>query len=337
MIEQNVSLKHYNTFGFDIKAAFFTKVTHIEQLQTIFSDSNLPAQKLILGGGSNVLFLKNFDGLVIKIALEGISVISENDKQIIVKVASGVSWHAFVEYCITNNWAGVENLSLIPGTVGAAPMQNIGAYGVEIKDVFESLEALNIETLKIETFTASQCEFGYRESYFKHKGKGKYVILNVSFKLSKIPDFKTSYGIINETLALMGVQELSIAAISEAVIKIRKSKLPDPSEIGNSGSFFKNPEISNDIFEQFHTNFPNAPFYKISDSIFKIPAGWLIEQAGWKGYRNGDVGVHAKQALVLVNYGSGTGPEIRNLASQIQDSVFKKFNIRIEPEVNFVS
>ncbi len=337
MIEQNVSLKTYNTFGIDVKAAFFTKVTETEQLVSIFSNENLPSKKLILGGGSNVLLLNDFEGLVIKIELKGISIVFENQDHLLVKVASGEVWHTFVTYCISQNWAGIENLSLIPGTVGAAPMQNIGAYGVEIKDVFESLEALNLETLKTEIFTAQQCAFGYRESYFKHAGKGKYVILNVTFKLSKSPSFKTSYGIINDTLAEMCIKELSIKTVSDAVIKIRKSKLPDPSEIGNSGSFFKNPEVSAAIFKLFHDKFPNAPFYKITEDIYKIPAGWLIEQSGFKGYRTGQIGVHDQQALVLVNYGGGLGKDIRNLAIQIQESVYKNFHIHIEPEVNFIS
>ncbi len=337
MIQRNVSLKPYNTFGIDVKAAYFVIVSSVAEIISIYSDSSLPSKKLILGGGSNMLLLNDYDGLVIKIELSGIELISEDNQNVIIKAASGVAWHPFVEYCIAHNWAGVENLSLIPGTVGAAPMQNIGAYGVEIKDVFQSLEALNLETLQIEVFNVPQCAFGYRESFFKHAGKDKYIILSVSFKLSKTPIFKTSYGVINDTLATMGITDISISAISQAVIKIRQSKLPDPKELGNSGSFFKNPEVSLAIFNSFHAAFAEAPFYKMSEDIYKIPAGWLIEQAGWKGYRKNDVGVHIHQALVLVNYGKGTGEEIKNLAFQIQDSVFSKFQIRIEPEVNFIS
>jgi UDP-N-acetylmuramate dehydrogenase len=337
MLQTNVSLKQYNTFGLDVKASHFIKINSLEALKEIYKNTNLPNKKLILGGGSNILLLNDFVGLVLKIEFEGIQKISENKDEVRIKAGAGVGWHAFVMYCIAHNWAGIENLSLIPGTVGAAPMQNIGAYGVEIKDVFYSLEALNLETLEVETFDALQCKFGYRESYFKHEGKGKYVILNVTFRLSKKPDFKTSYGVINDTLAEMGITDLSIGAISQAVIKIRQSKLPDPAEIGNSGSFFKNPEVSFDVFEAFHSKFPAAPFYKISEDMYKIPAGWLIEQAGWKGHRRGEIGVHAKQALVLVNYGNGIGENIRTLAFEIRDSVFQKFGIDIQPEVNFIT
>jgi UDP-N-acetylmuramate dehydrogenase len=337
MLESDVSLKPYNTFGLEVIASWFYKVNSIAELKAIYSDISLPSKKLILGGGSNMLLLNDFDGLVIKIELDGIEVLSENEDNVIIKAGAGVGWHAFVLYCIEKTWAGVENLSLIPGTVGAAPMQNIGAYGVEIKDVFESLEALNLETLEIEHFDAMRCNFGYRESFFKHEGKDKYVITSVAFKLSKKPVFKTSYGIINDTLAEMGIKELNIRAISQAVIKIRQSKLPDPAEIGNSGSFFKNPEIDKTTFEVFHRNFPLAPFYNMTNDIVKIPAGWLIEQAGWKGYRRGEIGVHAKQALVLVNYGGGLGSDIRDLALEIKASVFEKFGIHIYPEVNFIS
>jgi UDP-N-acetylmuramate dehydrogenase len=337
MLETNVSLKQYNTFGLDVNASHFIKINSLEALKEIYKNTELPNKKLILGGGSNILLLKDFEGLVIKIELEGIEIMSENSDEICIKAGAGVGWHAFVLHCIAHNWAGIENLSLIPGTVGAAPMQNIGAYGVELKDVFYSLDALNLETLEIEIFNAHQCNFGYRESYFKHEGKGKYIILNVTFKLSKKPNFKTSYGVINDTLAEMGITDLSISAISKAVIKIRQSKLPDPAEIGNSGSFFKNPEISLDVFEVFHDKFSEAPFYKISNEMYKIPAGWLIEQAGWKGHRRGEIGVHAKQALVLVNFGSGKGEDIKALAFEIRDSVFQKFGIDIQPEVNFIS
>jgi UDP-N-acetylmuramate dehydrogenase len=337
MLQTNLSLKPYNTFGLDVKASYFIKINSLETLIEVFKDKTLPNKKLILGGGSNLLLLNDFNGLVVKIELEGIEVMSESEDKILIKAGAGVAWHTFVLHCIDNNWAGIENLSLIPGTVGAAPMQNIGAYGVEIKDVFHSLEALNLETFEVETFDNQKCNFGYRESFFKLESKGKYVILNVTFKLNKNPDFKTSYGIINDTLTEMGIKELSIKAISEAVIKIRQSKLPDPTEIGNSGSFFKNPEISFDDFQGFHAKFPEAPFYKITEKIYKIPAGWLIEQAGWKGYRRGDIGVHAKQALVLVNYGNGKGQDIRDLAFEIKNSVFQKFGIEIQPEVNFIS
>lgn len=290
---------------------------------------------LILGGGSNILLTQDQDALVIKIELEGIEVIKEDEETYHVAVGAGVNWHQFVMTSIANNWAGVENLSLIPGTVGASPMQNIGAYGVEIKDVFHSLKALNKETLDLEEFDAAQCQFGYRESVFKHDLKGKYVICSVVFCLRKKPDFHTEYGAIQETLEASGVNELSLKAISEAVIQIRQSKLPDPKEIGNAGSFFKNPTITTEQFEVLKNHYPAIPGFPNEEGI-KVPAAWLIEQCGWKGQRFGEIGVHSKQPLVLVNYGDGDGNEIKKLAEKIQQSVAEKFDISIHPEVNFL-
>lgn len=263
-------------------------------------------------------------------------VVKETEENIWIKAGAGVVWHDLVMHCVNQNYAGIENLSLIPGTVGAAPMQNIGAYGIEIKEVFEELEALEIETGEIRTFDKATCNFGYRESIFKHEAKGKYIILNVTFKLSKNPTFHLEYGAIRDTLAEMGVLELGIRAISDAVIHIRQSKLPNPAEIGNAGSFFKNPEIPNTQFEALKAQFPTIPSYPVNETTTKVPAGWLIEQAGWKGQRFGNVGVHAKQALVLVNYGGGKGEEIKDLSQKIQASVKEKFGIQLSAEVNFI-
>jgi UDP-N-acetylmuramate dehydrogenase len=336
-ILQNISLKPYNTFGLEAKAKYFVVFKSVEELKEILSKEKFKNEKkLFLGGGSNILLMGDFDGLVLKNEIYGIESIFEDDTKVILRSGAGEVWHSFVLKSIDLGLSGLENLSLIPGTVGAAPMQNIGAYGVEIKDVFVSLEALNLETLEIKQFNKVDCNFGYRESYFKHAGKGKYVILNVSFELSKIADFNVSYGAIKETLDQMGVKDLSTKVISEAVISIRKSKLPDPAKIGNSGSFFKNPEIPKTQYDAVIEAFPNMPHYVIDADTVKVPAGWLIEQAGWKGKRIGEIGVHTKQALVLVNYGGGKGQDLANLAYEIQASVLEKFGIKITPEVNFI-
>ncbi len=336
-IRENVSLKPYNTFGLQAQAGYFTEIAHPEDLKALLSDpfyGRLP--RLFLGGGSNILLTGDFRGIVAKIMIKGIEVVSEAEDRVLVRAGAGEVWHDLVMYCVERGWAGIENLSLIPGTVGAAPMQNIGAYGVEVKDVFESLEAFNLETLQTETFSLERCRFGYRESIFKHEGKGKYVILNVTFRLSKSPVFHTTYGAIVDTLREMGVEKLSIKAISEAVMKIRRSKLPDPAEIGNSGSFFKNPEIPKGNYEVLKQTFPEIPSYPVNETTVKVPAGWLIEHTGWKGKRFGQIGVHDKQALVLVNYGGGEGQAIRKLAEDIQHSVEEKYGIRLHPEVNFI-
>ena len=336
-VHTNVQLQPFNTFGIDAKAKYFVEISTIEELQNILQNPDyLSIEQLVLGGGSNLLLTKDFDGLVIKNCIKGVEVVKENDENVWIKSGAGVVWHDLVMHCVNQNYAGVENLSLIPGTVGAAPMQNIGAYGIEIKEVFEELEAIEIATGKISTFDKPTCNFGYRESIFKHEAKGKYIILNVTFKLNKKPTFHVAYGAINDTLTEMGVSELSIKAISDAVIHIRQSKLPNPSEIGNAGSFFKNPEIPKTQFEVLKAQFPTLPSYPVSESTTKVPAGWLIEQAGWKGQRFGNVGVHIKQALVLVNYGGGKGEEIKELSQKIQASVKEKFGIQLTAEVNFV-
>jgi UDP-N-acetylmuramate dehydrogenase len=336
-VQTNVSLKPYNTFGIDATAKYFVEVSSIEQLQAILQNPEYQGiERLILGGGSNLLLTKDFDGIVIKIVIKGIQKFKEDEQNIWLKVGAGEVWHDLVMYCVGHNYAGVENLSLIPGTVGAAPMQNIGAYGVEIKEVFESLEAIEIKTGKSRIFTKDECQFGYRESIFKHAVKGEYVIVTVNFKLSKTPVYHVEYGAIKDTLAEMGIDQLSIKAISDAVISIRQSKLPNPAEIGNAGSFFKNPEIPKAQFDLLKEQFPTIPSYPVNEQTVKVPAGWLIEQAGWKGQRFGDIGVHAKQALVLVNFGGGNGNDIKELSQKIQDSIKEKFGIRLHAEVNFV-
>ncbi len=337
IVQKDVQLKPYNTFGIEATAKYFVEVSSIEQLKEILQNPDYQStERLILGGGSNMLLTKDFDGLVIKMSIKGMEIVRETEENIWIKAGAGVVWHDLVMHCVAQNYAGVENLSLIPGTVGAAPMQNIGAYGIEIKEVFEELEALEIGTGEIRTFDKVTCNFGYRESIFKHEAKGKYIILNVTFKLSKKPTFHVEYGAIKDTLAEMGVTEMSIKAISDAVIHIRQSKLPNPAEIGNAGSFFKNPEIPNTQFEALKAQFPTIPSYPVSETTTKVPAGWLIEQAGWKGQRFGNVGVHAKQALVLVNYGGGKGEEIKDLSQKIQASIKEKFGIQLSAEVNFI-
>jgi UDP-N-acetylmuramate dehydrogenase len=338
-IQSHVSLKPYNTFGIDANARYLVDINHADDINTLLQLTDfIGVPKLILGGGSNVLLCHDFDGLVIKMNIQGIEAIREDEDHVYVVAGAGVNWHELVLYCVQNGYAGMENLSLIPGTVGAAPLQNIGAYGVELEQVFESLTAVHTVSGERRTFLHADCQFGYRESIFKHELKGQYIITSVTFQLDKRPTFHTRYGAIQETLTEMGVSDdtLSIKAISDAVIRIRRSKLPDPAQIGNAGSFFKNPEIPTAQFDALKEQFENLPGYPIGDDIVKIPAGWLIEQAGWKGYRSGSAGVHAKQALVLVNYGHATGQELLALAKQVQDSVNEKFGVSITPEVNIV-
>ena len=336
-IQKNVSLKPYNTFGIEATARFFVEIKSIEELKSILQNPDYQLiDKLFLGGGSNILLTTDYDGLVIKINLKGINKVFENDAHIHVKAGAGEIWHDLVVYCVENQYAGMENLSLIPGTVGASPMQNIGAYGVEIKDIFEELQALNLESLEIETFKLDDCHFGYRESIFKHQFKGKYVITSVTFQLNKVPIYKVAYGDIQKTLEDMNVKSLSIKAVYDAVISIRKSKLPDPAKIGNSGSFFKNPEILKGKYDDLKKKFENMPSYPINEKTVKVPAGWLIEQAGWKGFRDEQIGVHTRQALVLVNYGGGKGEQIKALSAKIQASVLEKFGISLSIEVNFI-
>jgi len=334
-IKENVSLKPFNTFGIDAKARYFSIFTNKEELSEL-TTHNSPLTKFILGGGSNILLTKDYDGLVLKNEIKGIELVHEDPEYVYVKAGAGENWHQFVLHCLSHNWAGVENLSLIPGNVGASPIQNIGAYGVELDDVFLSLEAFNLVDKKLYTFTRTDCEFGYRESVFKSKYKNEFAILSVTLQLKKHPVFHTSYGAINEELENMGVKQLSIQAISQAVINIRSSKLPDPKAIHNAGSFFKNPEVAATKYEELRSKFPGIVGYPLSKMTVKLAAGWMIEQCGWKGYRKGDAGVHAKQALVLVNYGNATGKEIYDLSEQILQSVHKKFGVMLEREVNII-
>ncbi|GGF44887.1 UDP-N-acetylmuramate dehydrogenase [Echinicola rosea] len=337
-IQENISLKPYNTFQIDKNARFFVEAHSIEDIieaLKVARDQSLPV--LILGGGSNVLLTKDIFALVIKINIKGIEVFRENDTHVWVKVGAGEVWHDFVLHAIDQHWAGIENLSLIPGTVGASPMQNIGAYGAEIQEVFDHLEAINRTSLETETIGKEACKFGYRESIFKNVARDQYIITHVTYKLSKEPTFNISYGAIQSTLDEMGRKEnaYTLRDISDAVIKIRQEKLPDPQKLGNAGSFFKNPVISESQFEQLKQLYPEIPFYPQEKGI-KIPAAWLLENAGWKGKTFGNVGVHKKQPLVLVNYGDGDGAAIKALANKIQRDIKERFDIDLHPEVNFI-
>ena len=335
-ILKNHSLKTFNTFGIDANAREFTIVENITELIDLVKQT--PKNDFfILGGGSNILLTKDIDKLVIQLNLKGISIIEESDDFVIVEAMAGEIWHEFVQFTLKNNFGGLENLSLIPGNVGTSPMQNIGAYGIEIKDSFYSCKALNLETFEIETFYNDDCKFGYRESVFKNELKGKYIILSVQFKLTKENHkLHIDYGAIKQELEKMQITNPTIQDVSKAVIQIRESKLPNPKEIGNSGSFFKNPVITKTQFEALLETNPNVPHYAVSENEIKIPAGWLIEQAGFKGERFGDAGVHKNQALVLVNYGNATGSEILAVAHQIQTKVNELFKINIIPEVNII-
>ena len=336
-VHENFNLKHLNTFGINVSANYFVECCSVDELKAILSDEQFINQpQLILGGGSNILFTKNFDGLIIKNNLKGIELVKEDADFYHVKCAAGEVWHEFVIHCIANNYAGLENLSLIPGNVGASPMQNIGAYGVEIKDTFFELEAIHIKEKNIQKFTNEQCKFGYRESVFKRELKNQFIITSVTFKLRKKPVFNTSYGAIETELQSMGATNLTIQAISQAVCNIRNSKLPNPKEIGNAGSFFKNPEVSNITWDQLKNTFPGSIGYHLESGNVKLAAGWLIEQCGWKGKQIGDAGVHKLQALVLVNYNDAKGQEVFELSQKIIDSVKEKFGVLLEREVNII-
>ena len=336
-IEKNKSLKNMNTFGLDAKAKYFCAVHSFDEIIDIFQSQVFNNEKhLILGGGSNILLTDDYEGLVIKNNIIGKEVINQNEDYVTIKVYSGEVWHDLVLHCVQNGWGGIENLSLIPGSVGAAPMQNIGAYGVELKDVFVELDAIHIPSCKIESFDNSACEFAYRQSIFKNKLKGQYFIYSITLKLSKKPKINISYGAIKGTLNDMNINKPSIKDVSNSVIKIRQSKLPDPSELGNSGSFFKNPIISNDDFKKVKANFPDIIAYPAGEKHTKLAAGWLIEQCGFKGKRYGNTGAHEHQALVLVNYGNAKGNDIWDLALKIKKAVKDKFDVDIDPEVNII-
>lgn len=335
-ILENIPLKQYNTFGIDVKAKHFVSVKRVEELKSVLSLDAYP-EKFILGGGSNMLFTKDVEALVIHLDLKNIEIVSEGENTVTVKVSAGENWHDFVLWCLEHDFGGIENLSLIPGNVGAAPIQNIGAYGVELKDVFVSCEALHIETQTIKTFTKEDCNFDYRNSIFKKEIKGEYIIISITLNLAvKDHKLKTSYGAITEELNKMNVESPSIKDVSKAVITIRESKLPNPKIIGNSGSFFKNPIISKSHFDKLKINFPEIPSYIISEDNIKIPAGWLIECLGFKGKRFENYGVHKNQALVLVNYGKAKGEDIFKLSQLIQSTVKRIFDINLEVEVNII-
>ncbi|MFO0477887.1 MAG: UDP-N-acetylmuramate dehydrogenase [Bacteroidota bacterium] len=333
----NYPLKSLNTFGIEAYSKLFVNVNSVNQIKELINSFQFKSNPhLIIGGGSNLLLTKNFDGLVIKNEVLGIEVISENENEVYVKSYAGVVWHEFVVWCINNNYAGIENLALIPGCVGASPMQNIGAYGVEIKDIFYELEAVELATGNIKIFTKSDCEFGYRESVFKRTLKNQFIITSVTFQLSKKPTFNINYGAIKQELDLMKVSDLSIKLIAQAIINIRTAKLPNPKEIGNAGSFFKNPEVDENTYQRLKKEYQHLVAYPLENKNYKLAAGWLIEQAGLKGYRLGDAGVHQLQALVLVNYGNATGQEIYKLSTHVLEVVKNKFGITLEREVNII-
>jgi len=336
-MEPNYPLKSLNTFGLEASAAQFIEVNSTEDVVELAQQGKLKDEDtLILGGGSNILLCDDIDNLVVKNNIKYIQKTAQSETHITVKIGAGEVWHNLVLISLDNNWFGLENMSLIPGTVGAAPMQNIGAYGSEVKDVFESLEAVDRITGEIKTFNNKECQFGYRESVFKNQFKNQYFIVSVTLKLSLDPILNSSYGAINAVIEEKGIKNPDPKDISDAVIEIRQSKLPDPNKIGNSGSFFKNPEIPNEQFEEVKNKFTNIVGYPLENGKTKVPAGWLIENAGWKGFRNGDIGVHKNQALVLVNYGAGKGKDIYDLALKIKASVFEKYGIEINPEVNII-
>ncbi len=335
MFQENISLRPYNTFGIEANARLFATVKTKEQLKSILESFK---DVFVLSGGSNILLTRDIEKPVVHILLKGIEVVSEKGSDhVLVRAQSGENWHEFVTWCIDHDLGGLENLSLIPGQVGTSPMQNIGAYGVEIKDVFHELEAMEIETGRIVTFSGEDCQFGYRESVFKNELKGKFIILSVTFSLTRRNHkLITNYGAIQSELAERGIENPGIEDISRVVIAIRQSKLPDPKELGNSGSFFKNPVIPKEQLEKLKADYPDIPFYEIDSELVKVPAGWLVEKSGFKGKRFGDAGVHAKQALVLVNHGSATGKEILDLSRRIQAEVLNRFGIELHTEVNII-
>lgn len=333
VIQENISLKNYNTFGIDVTAQRFVSVTTLQELQEVL---RFEKDLFILSGGSNMLLTKDIEKLVVHINLKGIQITQDWDS-VRVTVAAGEDWHQFVLWCLNLNFGGLENLSLIPGNVGTSPIQNIGAYGVEVKDLITEVKGVDIETGELRTFTNEDCQFGYRNSIFKNELKGKIILTSVTFTLTtRQHKINTNYGAIEAELAAQNINKPTIQEVAGAVIKIRQSKLPDPKQIGNSGSFFKNPVIATPHFEKLKTEYPNIPSYPVSESEIKVPAGWLIEKAGFKGKRFGEYGVHEKQALVLVNYGNASGADIYALAQKIQQTISEQFGISLEIEVNVI-
>ncbi len=333
----NISLKPYNSFGIDVKARKMFIIKDIYELTDSFETAFASDKTwIILGGGSNILFTEDYNGNVIKIDFKGIQVLDITAEHVYIRANAGEEWDNFVNFCVENNLGGLENLSYIPGSAGASPIQNIGAYGVELKDFFHSLEAMEIATGTIKRFKKAECNFGYRTSVFKTALKNKYVICSVIFKLDLNHKINRGYKAIDEYLTQNKINSPAIGDIRKAIIHIRKSKLPDPKYLGNAGSFFKNPVISKKCFKELKNKFPNIPAFNDKKGYIKIPAGWLIEQTGWKGYRKGNVGVYDKQALVIVNHGSANGGEVLGLANMIKQSVYEKFGIKLEPEVNII-
>jgi|SRR5690554_1233363 len=333
--QENIDLSEFTTFGVPARTRYFAIFSSLDTLRELLEAVGERAL-LVLGGGSNMLFVRDFDGVTLRNAIRGIERVAEDDEHVILKVGGGEVWHDFVLFAIANGLGGVENLSLIPGSVGAGPIQNIGAYGAEISDVFESLEAVEIATGRLRRFSHAQCAFGYRDSIFKQASKGKYVIVSVSFRLAKTPVLNTRYGAIESALAAQNIDSPTLKDVSDAVIAIRQAKLPDPAEIGNGGSFFKNPIISKEHYQTLTEKYAQMPSYPVDAQRVKVPAGWLIDQAGWKGKRLGACGVHAHQALVLVNYGGASGAEIFALSQRIIEDIFERYAIRLEREVNLI-
>lgn len=336
-IQNNISLKEYNTFGIEVLAKYFVEINSAEELKQLI---NMPlfnsGRRLVLGGGSNLLLTDNFDGLVIKISIPGIEITDEDKENVVIRAGAGVIWHELVLFCVERNYGGIENMSLIPGTVGAAPIQNIGAYGQELKDVFLSLEGIYIDSGETAAFSSDGCLFGYRESIFKTELKDKFIITSLTIHLSKFPKLNIGYGTVKKKLEKLNKENITIKDVSAVITAIRKSKLPDPAEIGNAGSFFKNPEISIEQFEQLKEKFPGIIAFDSAEGKKKIAAGWMIEQCGWKGKRIGNTGAHKDQALVLVNYGGASGKEILILAEKIKKSVYDKFGVELREEINII-
>lgn len=336
VIQEDINLAPFNTLQVAAEAKHFISVQSEDELIKFLSSSHNFSSVFVLGGGSNVLFINDYKGLVLHVAIKGKEIIDEDEKYIFLKTGAGENWHETVRYCVERGWGGIENLSLIPGTVGAAPIQNIGAYGVDLEEVFESLTAVNLKTGEQQAFNKKECKFGYRDSVFKQALKGNYIVTNVTLKLSKKPQINTSYGAIKDKLNARNITDPSIEDISDIVMEIRNSKLPNPTKLANAGSFFKNPIIKNEVYEKLKAAYPSIPGYPVDDENIKVPAGWLIEQTGWKGKVVGQVGTFRQQALVIVNHGDATGQEILELAKNIQQSVHDTFGIKLVPEVNIV-
>jgi len=336
-IAQNYSLKNLNTFGIDAKAKAFVIASDEDELFEILSANELKSYpKFILGGGSNILLTKDFNGLVIKISVPGLEIIEEDEKNVIIEAGAGVNWNDIVEFSVERNLGGIENLALIPGTAGAAPIQNIGAYGEELSETFYYLRGFYIDTAKPAVFYKNDCDFGYRNSIFKNELKNKFVVSKIRLRLNKNPEIKIDYGNVKEELEKTGKSDYTVKDVSQVIAAIRRQKLPDPAEIGNAGSFFKNPEIGSAEYNLLKERHPDIKGYLLGNGNVKVPAAWMIDKAGWKGFRKGNTGTHNRQALVIVNHGGATGEEILHFAKEVKRSVYEKFEIMLEEEVNVV-